>query len=56
MSFQMRFFTFREIAMPNCSLFHPHKTPDTMEIESGETYYLQRDNYIQNSNTQKIEK
>jgi hypothetical protein len=32
--------------MPNCMLYHPHKTPDNMEIESGESYYLSRENNV----------
>ena len=40
LTFQMRFFTFREIALPDCSLFRPGMNSDAMEIETGEKYYL----------------
>jgi len=52
----MRFFTFREIALPTCELYLPNHDPKSMEIESGETYYLRKESFTQGNNTLKIEK
>ena len=32
MTFQLRFFTFREVAMSNVSLWHPNIDSDVMEL------------------------
>lgn len=40
--FQMRFFTFKEIAFPKMQLFHPNYTPENMVIEPSKYYYLRK--------------
>jgi hypothetical protein len=47
----MRFFTFREIALPTCSLFRPDLPSDGFDIETDAQYFLKRDNYLQKTST-----
>jgi hypothetical protein len=41
--FQLRFFTFKEIALPKMQLYHPNYSPENMQIEPNKFYYLRKE-------------